>query len=249
MINKIKITLLILKTYGIISGFNIILKLVTKNKLILNLPNIQFPFLLRPCTSDFSTFCQIFLYKEYDISLPFIPKIIIDGGANIGLFSIVMKNRFENAKIICIEPDPDNFITLKENIKKYDNIILKKAAIWNKDTKLKLSDKYNLGKWGMIIEEDNSGNVNGLCIKHLIEELHIDFIDILKLDVESSEKYIFSENYEFWLPKCRLIIIELHDRIEKGCSETFFKSINKCFKNYETQISGENIIIINQDLN
>ena len=125
-----------------------------------------------------------------------------------------------------------------------------KSALWNKNIKLKLNDKFNLGKWGMMVEEDCVlGDVNGISINSLLNEYKIDFIDILKLDIETSEKNLFSENYENWLPKCKIIIIELHDRIEKGCTETFFKAINKCFKKYETQILGENIIITNQDLN
>ena len=117
MKNKIFVIYSVLKILGIFQGLVIIFKIITKTSGNIHLSNIKFPFLLRPNTSDFSTFCQIFLKKEYEVKIDIIPKVIIDGGANIGLFTIIMKNRFVNAKIICIEPDPDNFVTLIENVK------------------------------------------------------------------------------------------------------------------------------------
>ncbi len=41
-------------------------------------------------------------------------RLFIDVGANVGMYSVRMKDYYD--KIIAIEPDPRNFITLKENI-------------------------------------------------------------------------------------------------------------------------------------
>ena len=41
----------------------------------------------------------------------------------------------------------------------------------------------------------------------LLDKYNIKFVDILKLDIETSEKYLFTTNYEAWLPKVKTIII------------------------------------------
>ncbi|MEO0687799.1 MAG: hypothetical protein AAFY76_22780, partial [Cyanobacteria bacterium J06649_11] len=39
----------------------------------------------------------------------FEPQVIIDGGANIGMFAIQALRHFPKAKLICYEPDSSNF--------------------------------------------------------------------------------------------------------------------------------------------
>jgi FkbM family methyltransferase len=216
----------------------------------INLPKIQYPFYLRKDTSDIPTYHQVFVENQYaKMNLTTSPKVIIDGGSNIGLFTILMKNIFPNTKIIAIEPDVENFQMMLKNLSNYNNVYLENAGIWYKDTKLKVYDKYNLGKCGMIVEEDLNGNINAISMNYLINKYSIDRIDILKLDIETSEKQLFSENYENWLPKVKIFVVEIHDRMLTGCGQAFFIAVNKAFNNYEYYISGENTVIINKDIN
>ena len=50
-------------------------------------------------------------------------------------------------------------------------------------------------------------------------------IDLLKIDIEGSEKEIFDLNCKGWLAATKAILIELHDRYVPGCSNAFFKAI------------------------
>ena len=45
----------------------------------------------------------------------------------------------------------------------------------------------------------------------------------------------------------KVIIIELHDRMEEGCAKAFFSAINKCYTKYSYSTLGENVIITNLD--
>lgn len=63
-----------------------------------------------------------FIYKEifedgcYDVSnLPEAP-FIIDAGANIGMFSLYMKQKFPSSKIIAFEPAPETYDLLRRNL-------------------------------------------------------------------------------------------------------------------------------------
>jgi len=73
-----------------------------------------------------------------------------------------------------------------------------------------------------------------------MKQFNVDHIDILKIDIESSEKELFEENFEKWLPKVKVVIIELHDRMKEGCTRSFFKAM----VNYKFTMThkGENIV-------
>lgn len=234
--------------FGFIGGLIILLKLKLGFVKNLKLPGILHPISLRKGTSDIPTFYQVFADDEYDI--PYAePKTIIDGGANIGLFAVLMKNKFPDSHIISIEPDKSNFDILTKNTRHYKNVSLENSGIWSVDAKLKVYDKYDAGKWGMVVEEDQKeGNIAAISINSLMKKYTLQRIDLLKLDIETSEKNLFSSAYQDWLPLVKTIIIELHDRMEPGCSKPFFEAINKTFKRYNLSIKGENIIIENLDL-
>lgn len=236
------------RNFGLSVGIRLFIQISIGKIEKLNVPKIAHPIKLRVNTSDLPTFYQVFLNNEYKINFPFEPKLIIDAGANIGLFTLKMKNNYDDAKIICLEPDVDNFNILLQNVANYNDIYCENCGLWNKDTRLNINDKYDMGKWGMVVNEDINGSIKATSIPSILTKFNIDFIDILKLDIETSEKILFSENYESWLPKIKIIIIELHDWMEIGCAKPFFIAINKCMKNYEYSIVGENTIIFNRDI-
>lgn len=194
-------------------------------------------------------FDQAFLHDDYKIDIPFKPEVIIDAGANIGLFSILMKNRFPETKVICIEQDKENCEVLKRNLSPYNNLEIVNAGLWNSVTKLNVLDKYKAGYSAMVVEEDAiNGEVDAVTIDSLMKTYELEQVDILKIDIETSEKELFLKNYEQWLPKVRVIIIELHDWLKPGCSKVFFGAINQTVKKYSYSVCGENAIIENKDL-
>lgn len=235
--------------YGFLKGaglyFDIRLGRLSKIKV----PGIKAPFFLREDTTDRAMFDQAFLQDDYKINFSFEPEVIIDAGANIGFFSILMKNRFPGAKIICIEPDTENCEVLKKNLNPYKNVEIVNAGLWNSLTKLTVLDKYNAGYSAMVVEEDPiDGKVDAITMDSLMKAHGLEQVDILKIDIETSEKELFSNNYEQWLPRVRMIIIELHDWLKPGCSRMFFEAINKKFSKYSYSVCGENTIIENMDL-
>ena len=158
-----------------------------------------------------------------------------------------MKNIFPNAKIFSIEPDIDNNRQLKKNIEGYNDIIAINAGLWGQNTNLKVSNKDN-GNWGITVCEDRlNGDIPAISIDSLLKNYDIPYIDILKLDIESSEKNIFMSDCSNWLPKVRMMVIELHDFLEPGCSKQFFSSILSNYEDFSYYVSGENSIIVNNN--
>ena len=215
----------------------------------LKLPGLKATLCLRPKTSDLATFYQVFVNGEYNVKFPDDARIIVDAGANVGMFSLFAKSRFPDSKIVCIEPDASNYQVLQKNLAAYENVYLENAGLWNRETGLRIHDKFEMGNWAMVVEEtDEEADLHAVSMESVMHKHALDRIDILKIDIETSEKAVFGSNYENWLPKVRMIIIELHDWMEPGCAKPFFEAINKCFSSYEYGMKGENTIIINKDL-
>lgn len=246
---KIKLLGKFYLNYGFLNGLSLFIKFQSGAAKSIQLPGLKHPIFLRPEESDSRVFCDIFLDNQYNVRVNGA-KVIIDCGANVGLFTVLMKNRYPDAKIIAVEPDGDNFNQLQKNAEKYSDVHFENYGIWNRDTQLKVSDKFNRGKWGVVVEEnEEEGNISGISISSLMKKHSIDIIDILKIDIEGSEKQIFSDNYEEWLPKVRKIVIELHDGFEEGCSRTFFEAVHKTIPRYKLHTTqSENLIIENLDI-
>nr|WP_314897191.1 FkbM family methyltransferase [uncultured Flavobacterium sp.] len=219
----------------------------------IHLQKLRFPIYLRPKSSDLLTFHQIFTFKEYDINLGFIPRFIIDAGANIGLASIFFANKFPETKIIAIEPENSNFEMLEKNTKDYENVLLNKRALSNESNlSFDVVDK-GFGNWGFVTEIHDLNiihkvvdTVRSITIDEILIENNLEYLDLLKIDIEGGEKKLFESNYENWLPKTKCIIIELHDGITKGSSKSFFNAISKYDFSYFNR--GENLLLINNSI-
>ena len=216
------------------------------NQTELHLPELKHPVFIRSGSSDGSLFRQIFYDGEYDLEIPFEPKYIIDGGANIGFFAVLMANRYPSAKIISIEPDSNNFKLLKRNTAPYPNIVPVQSGIWNKEVSLQVIDQ-GYGEWGLMVKEvspDTTDSFSAVSIAGIMKQHGIPQLDVIKLDVEGAEEFIFADHYHEWIPKTKMMIIELHERMKPRSADSFWKAMaNYSFS--KKQI-GENIIFINE---
>lgn len=163
-------------------------------------------------SSDFSIALEIG-YLNYYIDPSLIKSnsnIIVDVGANIGIFSIMAGRAFPNATIYAIEPEDKNFQQLLKNIKlnNLKNIKPIKAIVSNSVGKKTLYlSKFNSAHSTNFINDSETQIVDSLTLKSF------DKIDILKVDTEGSEYEIFSD----YIPDCKYIVLEIHKK--EGCNE------------------------------
>jgi FkbM family methyltransferase len=171
-----------------------------------------------------------------------VPDVIIDCGANIGLSAVWYANTYPDARIIAIEPDSKNFSFLKKNTLAYPNVICLNKAVWPYETSMSIVDK-GTGNWSLQTIESTTESVNevdAVSISDVMDQFKIDFIDILKIDIEGAEKELFSKNYESWLSKTGVIAIELHDNIDENISKVFYSAISG--RKYKQYYNGEYLI-------
>jgi FkbM family methyltransferase len=143
------------------------------------LPGYLHPIHLRNSKADFISFREIFFKKEYELDIPthIQPTIIVDAGANIGLTSVYFANRYPTAKIICIEPDTENFKCVVKNVSEYKNITPLNKALWNKVEMLSLANK-GFGDRGFMIEEGDEKTTEGISLTALMQHHNLTHIDI-----------------------------------------------------------------------
>jgi FkbM family methyltransferase len=228
------------KTFGF-EGIKFLLKRKLSRLISIDI-KFKYKIWLRGNTSDIDTFVQVIYEQSYNISLEFEPFMIIDLGSNIGLTTLYFKNRFPQAKVLALEPETENFKLLKKNTQFYSDIDCFNLAIWNKSTYLSV-ENIGLDNWGFIVSEtdtDTNNCVTSITMSELINKNNIKCIDILKIDIEGSEKELFESPCDDWLKITKVIIIELHDRIKFGASEAFFNALSNYSCSFVSK--GESIV-------
>jgi FkbM family methyltransferase len=192
-------------------------------------PGVLHPVYLRARTTDVSLCREIFLNDAYDSDFfeppQSVSRVIIDAGANVGLSAVFYANRFPNARIIAIEPEPSNYEMLKRNVVPYSNVTPVQAALWKENGPLRLFDTgggntaFQVGETNQLSATEERGVVQAITLEKLMGRFGIAYIDYLKMDVEGAEKEIF-EHAAPWIDRVGTIAVELHDGMRSGCSES-----------------------------
>ncbi len=199
----------------------------------------SFPVRLRAGSSDMQVFNQVMIEREYGcLDGIHDPKLIIDCGANIGLASAYLLSSYPNAKLIAIEPDDDNFKLLQLNLAPYgDRCLLIKSGVWSTAGGLIVERAKQGNEWGVTVREAKQGEQSDLFavdLESLLKQSGFDRIDILKIDIEGSERDVFSRNTSGWIDKFDNLAIELHGA---ECSAVVKKAL--AHRNLVISTSGE----------
>jgi FkbM family methyltransferase len=190
------------------------------------------PITIRAIRADMQSFVNTFV-DPYMEKKPYLndAKFVIDAGANIGYTAALYANWWPNGRIISIEADFENYEMTVINTAGYKNISVIHGGLWSKNADLQIEAGQ---EDGFVVREINGReNVSeqnftkGYSLDSLLKQYKFNTIDFLKMNIEGSEKEIFSENYSSWLPETKAMLIELHDGKNAGCSKAVFSTTNK----------------------
>lgn len=168
------------------------------------------------------------------------PLVIVDAGANIGLFSLLLAAKHPEAKIIAIEPEQENFKLLSYNVQNYPNVICLNKGLWSKTCKLEVIPR-GTGSWGFKVEETTQitdNVINAIGILDIVKKYELTQIDLLKMDIEGSENEVFKAPRLEWLHLCKAIVIETHDDIVEGTDELVNKTLKR--SGFSKKMADEN---------
>jgi FkbM family methyltransferase len=138
----------------------------------------------------------------------FVPKEIFDCGANIGAFSIYAAKKFPQSKLVCFEPDSENLVLLKLNLKSNGiSAEIKECGVWNKNGVLYYHPASSIT--GQVSEEKSEFPIP-------VERLNITTSrSWVKLDIEGAE-YIVISDFLGRFPLPGFLSVELHFFNQKG---------------------------------
>lgn len=205
----------------------------------------QYPIALRGGrSSDIAVFRQVFMEDAYrPLRTASAVRCILDLGANIGLASIYFLNHFPDARVLAVEPDPENYTLCARNLAPYgDRARVLLGAVWTRVAKLALSRAGDGRSWAITVTEPEEEPATVQCwdIPTLLSTARFEEVDLLKIDIEGSERVLFEHSCEGWLPSVRNLSIELHG---KSCEESFFDAMSDF--DYEIDHSGELLVCRN----
>lgn len=171
-------------------------------------------------------FMTLYIYKEifvdrcYDLTLDQPAPVIIDIGANSGLFALRLKQLYPSAKIACYEPFPPNFAQLQNTIavNGLESVSPVQKAVGARPGRAKLFiHKKNIGGHSFYASETLNRDyveVEVIDIPSLLGEVQQQLgeapqeVDLLKIDCEGAEFDILMNLSAADARKIRQIIVE-----------------------------------------
>jgi FkbM family methyltransferase len=181
---------------------------------------------LRKGTTDFKVFDEIFVERAYAPCVAALPRnlgrvALIDLGANIGLSALYIAHELgaralQVDQIIAVEPDPDNFRLLSENLRRSglaNRSIAVRAFAGADRACAELHDSGN-GAWGMRMGALSDAGIPVLPLAEIANSAKTRSAKteaplVLKCDIEGGERQLFLHIRD-WDHLIRYIILELH---------------------------------------
>ena len=158
----------------------------------------------------------ILLDREYQLAdaLGFVPRTVVDLGANIGLGALYLHCQFPEAQMVCVEPDPRNLPLLRQTLmlNRVPAQVIE-GAIGVTSGRLNLRFGQNPAcsalETSPMHRLDQQVAVTVQTMPDLLTALGWDHLDLLKIDIEGTEDELLSQNND-WLQRVRAIVLEIH---------------------------------------
>lgn len=174
---------------------------------------------------DESVAAEIFRWREYRSAEKIMTnaKTIIDAGAHIGLFALYALALNPTAKIICLEPEPNNLLSLKQNLKnnKISSVKVIGAALAGQSGPRSLAvtpDNHN----HHLVSDTLSKSViavTAINLPDLLKRQKINQVDLLKMDIEGAEYEIIAQLRAADFAKIQNLILEYHENSDQKRQE------------------------------
>jgi FkbM family methyltransferase len=158
-------------------------------------------------SSFFGIYQEIFENEVYKFKSNSETPFIIDGGANIGLSTIYLKNLYPNARIIAFEPDENLYQVIQRNLSNFGiaDVEVHKAALWSENTDLTFMAEG--ADSGRVV---NTGEAKTVKVKAVrLKDFLTQKIDFLKLDIEGAELEVLEDCADM-LKNVENLFVEYH---------------------------------------
>ena len=163
---------------------------------------------------DLETLWQIYCRQVYGVRPD--DRVIVDAGANIGLFTCFAAARAPRATIHAVEPFPDTYRRLLDLIRTNGldaRVVPHRVALSSESG---VRTMVASGTPSQMVHLDLAGDVTGgvavrtSTLTEFLESLQADSIDLLKMDIEGSEYEVLLSTPAATFARIRRVNLEYH---------------------------------------
>ena len=170
---------------------------------------------LRTSSTDIQALANVWVNEEYK-KAGFEVKnedIIIDVGAQVGLFTLYASQYCKLGKIFCLEPIKSNFDLLSENVRMnhLSNVKCIQKAVYDKNDSVRMYLSKTDDAAHNIFDSGNEYvDVNTTTLSEIFNSNNIQVCNLLKMDCEGSEYKIFESTSDEYIGRIQKICLEYH---------------------------------------
>jgi FkbM family methyltransferase len=186
-------------------------------------------FFYRPANADECTIQATYRDDEYNLQnfKPNPGDLMIDAGGYIGTTAILYAQLYPEAKVVTLEPLPENVEILRKNIeanKLGDRITILPHALWGElgnkikvyyrdDSKIGLAHKFVGSSFPKYHESVSKQFVEAeaLTLDQVMRSMNFNNVRLLKMDIEGAEFNVLANTELGTLAKIQSMVGEYHD--------------------------------------
>jgi FkbM family methyltransferase len=139
-------------------------------------------------SDDAEAIDEVFGREPYALPSGAEPQLVLDVGANVGIYTVYALSRYPAARIVCFEPDPANVAALRDTIAHADlehRVEIREAAAGAQDAMVRFDAR---GTAGAAVSKDGDIDVEKVDVLPLLARA-----DAAKIDIEGGEWEILTD--------------------------------------------------------
>lgn len=156
--------------------------------------------------SDLWVLKEVLLDNAYAAAILENPREIIDLGANSGITAVYFADRYRDARVHAVEPNPLLSAQLNFNASSVPQIIVHHFALADIDGPVTLRTGAHTTGASITQKQGAAATVQGVSGASLLKTLGIAVADLIKFDIEGAEQYLLSAP----VPNADMFIGEVH---------------------------------------
>lgn len=192
------------------------------NAIPLRVRGYSFPLYCRPGTTDLMVLLELFQLGEYQHAKQLVRepvRTILDLGGNVGYSVAYFRSLWPDAEFSVVEPSADNLAMIRRNhadLLDPKRLTLTEGFIGGHRRRVAIDSSAGGSNELRLGAEDqaSSDSVEVWTIPDVLAKTGWKQIDLLKCDIEGSEKELF-ENCKDWIGCVRNLVVELHTPLDQ----------------------------------
>lgn len=151
---------------------------------------------------------EVLIERVYQLDVvPFTPDLVLDLGANIGLFTLLAAKQWPNASFVCVEPHPTTFSFLCDNLALNGVNVMKLQCALDSEVGVKFMEND-----GAVFQRLSNRSTETRVMTLRLDALLPDNPNLkllIKMDIEGAEVAVL-DHLRARLPDQSFVFLELH---------------------------------------